>query len=1792
MTAVRPASSRRLTRLIAMMTAMVLLTFGMVIVSSTTSARADTDPPAGTPSTVSDDALPTWQINGVVWSQVTIGNTVYAAGEFSQARPPGVAVGGAGSVNVGNLIAYDITTGNLITSFNHILNAQALVITKSPDNSRIYVGGDFTTVDGQPRGHIAAFDVASGNLVSSFSPNLSGEVKALTVSSTTVYAGGSFDYDDGVYRHHLAAMSITNGARLPWAPVTDNYVPWTMIMTPDQSKVVIGGQFVTLNGQEVDGLAAVDPVTGSLVPWAASTKIPDAVHGAIMGLSTDGTNIYGSGFAFGSGASFEGEFSLNPADGSINWLNDCQGDTYNTYPMNGALYTVSHVHNCEMIGGLTQLSDWSINQKHALAFSTTSSGNYDRGPDQYGWNYSAYQYAKILTWYPNFLFGSYTAQKQSGWSITGNGNYLSIGGEFPSVNGKAQYGLVRFAVRSKAPNKMGPAACYAAPTPSALAMAGGSARVSWQAATDPDNANLTYNVYRSGTTAPIYTTTQSNEYWNCPQMGYRDTGLVGGKPYTYKITASDSFGNTYTLPTTNSVTASSGSPSPYAQDVVKDGAQDFWTLGEPSGSTVYDSAGFNDATAQSDVTRGASGPITGDPTTATTFGGSTAGFVATNSTVPMTAALSVEAWIKTTTTSGGKIVGYGDSNTGNSGSYDRHVYMDNSGHIIWGVYPGSVQTIQSPKTYNDGAWHYIVASLDPTAGMTLYVDGKKVGSNPGATFGQSYNGYWKIGGDNLGGWTNQPSSNYFAGTIGDVAIYPAALSLAQVQTHFTDGGGSLAAPAAPKDAYGQAVYNSNPDLFWRLDDTSGTTAADASRNGETGVYSGGTTLGQPGALGAQGTAVTFNGVDGTIGSSDPVSNPTVYSEELWFNTTTTAGGKLIGFGDQQSGNSSNYDRHVYMTADGRLNFGVYAGGAYIVTSPNSYNDGKWHHMVATQGPDGMNLYVDGQDVASGSQSQAQPYTGYWRVGGDSSWANSNYFAGTIDEVAVYSSELSPSTVQAHYLAGGGTLPNQPPVAAFTSSSNNLTGSFDGSGSSDPDGTVASYSWNYGDGSTAGSGVTPTHAYTAAGTYTVTLTVTDNQGATNSVSHNITVTAPPVNQPPVAAFTSSMNNLTGSFDGSGSSDPDGTVASYSWNYGDGSPADTGVKPTHTYATAGTYTVTLTVTDNQGATNSVSQTVVASAPPVNQPPVAAFTSSSNNLTGSFDGSGSSDPDGTVASYSWNYGDGSTAGSGVTATHAYATAGTYTVTLTVTDNQGATNSVSHSITVTAPVNQPPVAAFTSSSNNLTGSFDGSGSSDPDGTVASYSWNYGDGSTAGSGVTATHAYAAAGTYTVALTVTDNQGATNTVSHSITVTAPVNQPPVAAFTSSSNNLTGSFDGSGSSDPDGTVASYSWNYGDGSAAGTGVKPTHAYASAGTYTVALTVTDNQGATNTVSHSITVTAPVNQPPVAAFTSSSSNLTGSFDGSGSSDPDGTVASYSWNYGDGSAAGTGVKPTHAYATAGTYNVTLTVTDNQGATNSVSHSITVTQAAPTTLASDEFQRTVASGWGALDTGGPWSTSGSGLSVSGGVGQMKISQAGTGPSAFANGVSTTQSDVQVKFASDTQQTTGSLYVYVLGRRVAGVGDYRAKVWIRNDGQVFLAISRMAGTTEVATVPLQAIPGLTSSPGKFFDVRFDATGTSPTTLRAKIWTDGTTEPSTWQVQATDSTAGLQTAGSPGLSAYLSGNSTAVPVTVSFDSLRVLDASTLNQPALQKMAKGIKVQRLTTVTKENARKLRALSKWNNS
>lgn len=186
-----------------------------------------------------------------------------------------------------------------------------------------------------------------------------------------------------------------------------------------------------------------------------------------------------------------------------------------------------------------------------------------------------------------------------------------------------------------------------------------------------------------------------------------------------------------------------------------------------------------------------------------------------------------------------------------------------------------------------------------------------------------------------------------------------------------------------------------------------------------------------------------------------------------------------------------------------------------------------------------------------------------------------------------------------------------------------------------------------------------------------------------VEDTVTLGAGSGNQPPNAEAGGPYTGPAGSpiaFGAAGSSDPDGTIASYSWAFGDGGNA-TSAAPSHTYAAAGTYTATLTVTDNLGATDTDQATVIVSTVGGNQAPVGEANgpySGTVNTSIAFSAAGSSDPDGTIASYSWTFGDGGSA-TGATPTHVYTVVGNYTAVLTVTDNQGATDADAATVTVT---------------------------------------------------------------------------------------------------------------------------------------------------------------------------------------------------------------------------------------------------------------------------------------------------------------------------------------------------------------------------------------------------------------------------------------------------------------------------------------------------------------------------------
>lgn len=346
---------------------------------------------------------------------------------------------------------------------------------------------------------------------------------------------------------------------------------------------------------------------------------------------------------------------------------------------------------------------------------------------------------------------------------------------------------------------------------------------------------------------------------------------------------------------------------------------------------------------------------------------------------------------------------------------------------------------------------------------------------------------------------------------------------------------------------------------------------------------------------------------------------------------------------------------------------------------------------------------------------------------------------------------------------------------------------------------------------------------------------------------------------------------------------------------------------------------------------------------------LTSGQAPLTVGFDGSGSSDIDGLIKSYSWNFGDGNV-GSGQFIDYSYQTAGNYTATLTVTDDGGATATASVPIVVSAATttNQSPVASFTATvlaAGSTQIGFDASASKDPDGTIAGYTWNFGDGSS-GTGKTINHQFLAAGNYTVTLTVVDNLGAKGLDTLLLSVvdqsTGTGNTAPVAAISASLNqqllHVTWQYD------PTQTPGLAGFRlYQNHNLACQIADPTARQADcllavdSGQVRFNLTAyntTGSESATSTEfvfnSTGLFAQATGGQAPLAVHFSSGS----------STDANGTIVSSSWNFGDGTVA-TGAVLDHTFAVSGSYLVTLTVTDNLGATAKTTKTIAVSKAPP-----------------------------------------------------------------------------------------------------------------------------------------------------------------------------------------------------------------------------------------------------------
>ncbi|MDA8275101.1 MAG: hypothetical protein M0029_06935 [Actinomycetota bacterium] len=422
-------------------------------------------------------------------------------------------------------------------------------------------------------------------------------------------------------------------------------------------------------------------------------------------------------------------------------------------------------------------------------------------------------------------------------------------------------------------------------------------------------------------------------------------------------------------------------------------------------------------------------------------------------------AFSLVAWFETT--SGGSVIGFSNSqsDTGQQ-TWDRQLWVDPAGHVVFGVYPNRTFEVSSAQTtttsFADGAWHLAVATVTPVtarrATVELYVDGRLVGGgvrDEPITAGQpaqAYGGFWHLGWSGAGsGWPDPPTSPFWAGSLADVAVVPAPLSASQV---------AVLAAARSQAAFASAVAATAPQSFWTMQGTgaarytgpvadlasAGATFPDASGNPgtNTGTGFGGLAPDSAGPLG--GPATSFDGstgwVETTTGPPTPFyasPGPQSFSVAAWFETTT--GGSILGFTSSRSDTGQQtWDRQLWVDPAGHVVFGVYPNRTFEVssaqTTTTSFADGAWHLAVATVTPvtarrATVELYVDGRLVGGGVRDEpitagqpAQAYGGFWHLGwsgAGSGWPDpppASFWSGALAQVAVFPSALTGAQVRA------------------------------------------------------------------------------------------------------------------------------------------------------------------------------------------------------------------------------------------------------------------------------------------------------------------------------------------------------------------------------------------------------------------------------------------------------------------------------------------------------------------------------------------------------------------------------------------------------------------------------------------------------------------------------------------------------------------------------------------------------------------------------------------------------------
>ncbi|MFI8965432.1 fibronectin type III domain-containing protein [Streptomyces sp. NPDC053493] len=455
---------------------------------------------AGEQGLLTAEPLETWQTDGIVWALEYAHGVVYVGGTFDHVRPPG-AKAGERDVARKNFAAFDAVTGELLPcapSFTEAGNTVRALKT-SPDGTVLYVGGSFGKVDGTGVASAVALDTADCALRPDFRPAMAAPVRAIETTDTAVYVGGDFTAVNGKPQQRIAAFT-PSGTLLPFKADIDAPV-WSLVAALDHGKILVGGDFTKVNTKESRGLAALDPTTGATVRVYPGW-LP--IRSGVKALVRDGVNFYVGAEGRGTGI-FDGRIAGRLSDDAMLWKDWCWGATQALALHNGVLYSGSHAHDCSQTpGGFPEVND----RQHFLANSVADK--------------------HILHWFPDTDDG--TGEGNGPRALEMAGGILWAGGEFTEVNDSPQQSLTRFSA--------GPAGAApdAAPRLSLAETGAGEVTLSWRAAWDRDDAELTYLLYRDGDL--VAAPTQRSTAWSRPTMKFTDAVEPGAR-HQYTIVVTD-----------------------------------------------------------------------------------------------------------------------------------------------------------------------------------------------------------------------------------------------------------------------------------------------------------------------------------------------------------------------------------------------------------------------------------------------------------------------------------------------------------------------------------------------------------------------------------------------------------------------------------------------------------------------------------------------------------------------------------------------------------------------------------------------------------------------------------------------------------------------------------------------------------------------------------------------------------------------------------------------------------------------------------------------------------------------------------------------------------------------------------------------------------------------------------------------------------------------------------------------------------------------------------------------------